>query len=182
MLDETEVQQIVQQAESLLDKVERLEDEQARLIAVNAVQALMALYGEALGRIVNHVGEDEALLKALASDELVSHLLLVHDLHPVPLEERVRRALHGLEGYLQSQEATAELVDLREGVATVRLDAGSGGGRQVHETVQRVVLRAAPELVGAKIHDASSPTALQKPAAFVPLETLTPRQEMRNSD
>ena len=38
---------------------------------------------------------DDGDARALADDELVAHLLLLHGLHPVPLEERVRGALDG---------------------------------------------------------------------------------------
>ena len=58
--------------------------------AMEAVQAVVAMYGAGLARIVDRVGAP-----ALIDDELVSHLLIVHDLHPVPVEERVRRVLTG---------------------------------------------------------------------------------------
>lgn len=183
MLDDTEVQQTVQQAESLLGKVERLEDEQARLIAVNAVRALMTLYGEALERIVAHAGEEPPLLETLAADELISHLLLLHDLHPIAAGERIRRALQELETYLHSQAAEAELMGVQEGVATVRLVSGAGGGRKLHETVQRAVLQAAPELRGVQVED--GPPANHKPqpasSSFIPLETLAPLQESESN-
>lgn len=185
MLNDTEVQQIVKQAESLLDKVERLEDEQARLIAVNAMRALMTLYGEGLSRIVTHAGEEPELFETFVADELISHLLLLHDLHPISAENRIRRALQELESYLQAQGASAELQGLHQGVATVHLTAGTGA---VQETVQRAVLQAAPELTAVKVEEALSPARSQqsqplvdgRPAAFVPLDTLTPLQETKS--
>ena len=57
------------------------------------VQAVVELYGAGLERIVSQLAEREdapELADALAGDELISHLLLLHDLHPVPLEARVR--------------------------------------------------------------------------------------------
>ena len=67
--------------EALLDRLEALADPAAREAATATVQALLALYGEGLGRIVERVGPAQA--RALAEDELVAHLLLLHGLHPV---------------------------------------------------------------------------------------------------
>ena len=73
----------------LLEQVEALPDPDARDIATELVQALLDLYGEALARMMEHVPDAEAL----ADDELISHLLMLHGIHPVPLEARVRGAL-----------------------------------------------------------------------------------------
>ena len=75
--------------ERLLDEVESLPDPQARELATNLVAELLELYGEGLARVMDRAGDPEAngLARELAEDELVSHLLLVHGLHPVPIEE-----------------------------------------------------------------------------------------------
>ena len=184
MLDDAKVREQVQIAESLLDKLENLQDEQAQLIAVNAVQALITLYGEALARIVAHARRDQeeggqsTLLPALAADELVSHLLLLHDLHPVPLQNRVQQALDELEGYLQSRDVTAELLHIRDGVATIRL--GSAAGRKQQSAVQSAVMQAAPELLRVQLENGAHN---RRPGAssFIPLNTLAPAKESQNN-
>lgn len=48
-----------------------------------AVSSLVDLYGEGLWRIVEQAATDApGLVDALVGDPLLSHLLLVHDLHP----------------------------------------------------------------------------------------------------
>jgi hypothetical protein len=89
--------------------------------AMEAVQAIVEMYGEGLARIVERV--DAA---ALLDDELVEHLLLLHDLHPVPVEERVRGVLPD----------GVELVSIQSGV--VRLRANAPCGKQVDEAIRRV--------------------------------------------
>jgi hypothetical protein len=89
--------------------------------AMEAVQAIVEMYGEGLARIV-----ERADATALIDDELVEHLLLVHDLHPVPVEERVRAVLP--EG--------VELVSITGGV--VRLRANAPCGKAVDEAIRRV--------------------------------------------
>jgi len=57
------------------------------------VQALLDLYGEGLARTIAPL--DAETRRAVADDELVAHLLLLHDLHPVPVETRVHEAREG---------------------------------------------------------------------------------------
>ncbi len=47
-----------------------------------AVASMLRLYGEALRRIVDALRGAPGVAGALAEDELVSHLLLLHDLLP----------------------------------------------------------------------------------------------------
>src|SRR4051794_20223176 len=75
--------------------------------ALDAVRAIVGLYGEALRRI----GELDGFSDDVASDELVSHLLLLHDLHPVSLEARVSRALEEVRPYLGSHGGDVQLLD-----------------------------------------------------------------------
>ena len=53
--------------------------------------------------------------EALGEDELVSHLLLLHGIHPVPVEARVRTALDEVRPYLDSHGGNVELVRSRTG-------------------------------------------------------------------
>jgi hypothetical protein len=89
--------------------------------AMEAVGAIVEMYGEALARIVALVDP-----RALIDDDLVEHLLLLHDLHPVPVEERVRGVLPD----------GVELVSISNGV--VRLQANAPCGKSVDEAIRRV--------------------------------------------
>jgi len=72
----------------------------ARERAEELVRLVVELYGTGLERVLELAHEagalDDDLLGALAADELVSSLLLVHGLHPYGVEERVERALDGV--------------------------------------------------------------------------------------
>ena len=52
-------------------------------------------------------------------------MLLLHNLHPVPVESRVQQTLAEMDAYLQSGGASVPLVSLQEGVAMVRPSAGA---------------------------------------------------------
>lgn len=116
--------------ESLLEALEQVEDPAARERSTELVQALVELYGAGLERIVALLAdrEDSAeLAEALSGDELVSHLLLLHDLHPVPLEERVRGALDEVRPYLESHGGDVELLSLENGVVRLRMEGSCSG-------------------------------------------------------
>src|SRR5690348_6630314 len=98
-LTDREARERVARVELLLEQIDAIGDRRARETAVASVQALLDLYGEGLARIVGHVAEqcgsaeEERLATALAGDELVSHLLMLHGLHPDDVKRRVEGAL-----------------------------------------------------------------------------------------
>jgi hypothetical protein len=73
----------VGRVEELLAQLETYRDAPAGAVAIQALRALVDLYGDALARVLALVA-DAGLVPALAEDELLGHLLLVHDLHPDP--------------------------------------------------------------------------------------------------
>jgi hypothetical protein len=73
----------VGRVEELLGQLETHRDEPAGAVATQAVRALVDLYGDALARVLALVA-DAGLVPALVADELLGHLLLIHDLHPDP--------------------------------------------------------------------------------------------------
>jgi hypothetical protein len=152
-MDDAEARERVARVEALLADVERLTDAGARETAMDLVQALVELYGEGLERIVDHVAGrdgDGALAEAFAADELVSHLLMVHDLHPEPLEHRVSRALASVRD--------AELLAIEGGVVRVRADGGC-----VRASVEQAVRDAVPEAAAIEIEEA--PAGIPLPMA-----------------
>jgi Fe-S cluster biogenesis protein NfuA/nitrite reductase/ring-hydroxylating ferredoxin subunit len=135
-MDAREVQEQIARVDSLLGEIEH--DPRA----TEAVQAVVELYGEALARIL--AGADPV------EDDLVSHLLLVHDLHPVGVETRVLRALDEVRPYLGSHGGDVELLAVEDGVARLRLGGSCDGCPSSAVTlklaVEDAILKAAPEL------------------------------------
>jgi Fe-S cluster biogenesis protein NfuA/nitrite reductase/ring-hydroxylating ferredoxin subunit len=150
----TGMQQAREQAahlDALLERVEAL-PEPARATAAEAVQALVDLYGDALGRMVERTravaGADAAA--ALADDELLEHLLLLHGLHPVPVEERVAGALDEVRPYLSSHGGGVELLGIDEGVVRLRLQGSCSGcpssAMTLKLAVERAIAKTAPDI------------------------------------
>jgi len=121
--------------------------------AIELAQALLDLYGEGLARIVGHIADsdhDGALARALASDELVSHLLLLHGLHPVPLDTRVREALAEVRPYLESHGGDVELLGIEDGVVRLAMRGSCDGCASSTMTlklaIEEAIQRAAPDV------------------------------------
>ncbi len=132
-----EADQAVERIEAVLDE---LTDAGARAQAEELVRVLMELYGAGLRRTLEILREAEFPLERLAEDRLVGSLLLMHDLHPVDAETRIRRALAPV-------AERVELVGLEEGVARVRITGGGCGA----EAVEQVIREAAPEIERVEI-------------------------------
>lgn len=188
-LDDSEVRERVAKVETLLAEVESLPDDTARSKAVETVQAVLELYGEGLARVMAHARQAGAgLTRPLADDDLVSHLLLLHDLHPDDLETRVRRALDGVRPHLQSNGGNVELLGVAEGVVRLRLDGSFGDGLlsavSLKNSIEEAVHDAAPdidrieaegELAAAAADEAAAAAGAQGSAqqpAFIPLSAI----------
>jgi Fe-S cluster biogenesis protein NfuA/nitrite reductase/ring-hydroxylating ferredoxin subunit len=143
-----EDRQLIGRVEGLLEELESLPDPAARELALETVQALLELYGAGLQRITERLGEAEAT--ALTSDELVEHLLLLHGLHPVSVEERVRKALDGVRPYLGSHGGDVEVAGVSDGVAVVRMRGSCEGcpasAMTLKLAIEDAVLKAVPDV------------------------------------
>ncbi len=128
-MDDERARELIAGVEGLLERAESLPDPAARETAVEVVQGLLELYGEGLERIVGQVAacDDGTLAEAFSEDELISHLLLLHDLHPVAMEARVTSALDEVRPYLDSHGGNVELVGIEEGVVRLRMEGSCSG-------------------------------------------------------
>src|SRR5918997_1315516 len=123
--------------------------------------------GELIGRVEGLLGELEsvpdpaarelALATVQAVLELDEHLLLLHGLHPVSVEERVRDALEAVRPYLGSHGGDVELVEVADGVARVRMHGSCEGcpasAMTLKLAIEEAVLKAAPDVEGVEQAD-----------------------------
>jgi Fe-S cluster biogenesis protein NfuA/nitrite reductase/ring-hydroxylating ferredoxin subunit len=147
----------VARVESLLGELETLEDHVAREKATEVVQAVVEMYGEGLERILERVDG-----RTLADDELLSHLLMLHDLHPVPVEDRVAEALEGVRPYLESHGGNVELLGVdADGVVRLRMHGSCHGCPSSTMTlklaIEDAIQRAAPEVERIEAEGTSEP-------------------------
>jgi Fe-S cluster biogenesis protein NfuA len=150
-MDDRQARELVARIDVLLDDVQDVE----------LVQALVDLYGEGLARVVAH---DPACIAGVADDELVSHLLLLHGLHPLPVEERVRGALADVRPYLEQHGGDVELLGVEGGVARLRLQGSCNGcpssTATLKHAIEDAIQRVAPDIEEIRAEGAVEPSAL----------------------
>ena len=156
--------------ETLLEEIEALQDPTARSKAAEMVGVLLDLYGEGLARMMDVVAEGEEREKnfaAFAEDELVSHLLLLHGLHPLDLETRVLNALDEVRPYLQSHGGNVEFLGIEDGVVRLRLQGSCDGcpssAMTLKLAIEEAIQKSAPDLEGIEAEG----VAEQKPAPTI---------------
>lgn len=146
--------------ERLLDDLQAVAGPVAWPRVERLVTALVDLYGSGLERMLEAARESarnpQELDARLASDELVSSLLLLHGAHPVDLEERVMRAL---ERVRRERPAFAPLafVGLEDDIVIVRVaDPSSGVEPPPVAVLARAIESEAPEVTGLRIDGVTS--------------------------
>src|SRR3954447_15082750 len=141
--------------DALLDDVAALPDPAARDTALELVQALVAMYGEGLARVLGGAREE---------DDLVAHLMLLHGLHPVPLEERVTRALDEVRPYLLAHGGGVELLGVEDDVVRLRLEGACNGcpssAVTLRSAVEDAIARAASDVERIEADGAVEPSGL----------------------
>ena len=160
-MDDQDVSERVAKVEARIGQVEDLPDPVARQTAMEMVEALLDLYGEGLSRTLAQLDDDARL--ALAEDELVAHLLLLHDIHPVPVETRVLQALDEVRPYLDSHGGGVELVGVVDGVARLRMHGSCDGCPSSTMTlklaIEDAIHKAAPDVAEVEAEGVSRPQA-----------------------
>jgi Fe-S cluster biogenesis protein NfuA len=156
--------QQMQQVESLVAAVEQGTDPAARAAAQDLVRTLLEVHAGALARMLELL--PEAGQNACADDELISNVLLLHSLHPLGLEARVRRALDQVRPLLHRGGGEMKLLSVTDAMVRVRLEADPGCGSTVAAlkgAVQRAILDAAPEVAAVDVEGfgESAPALLQ---------------------
>jgi Fe-S cluster biogenesis protein NfuA len=152
--------------------------------AEELVRLVVDLYGSGLERILEILHErghlDDEVLGALAADDLVASLLLVHGLHPEATATRVERALDGVRPYLGSHHGDVELLGITDaGVVRLRLlgscDGCASSSATLTLAVEGAVLEAAPEVTGIEVEAPSARSDAVRAGELIPLDTLRVR-------
>ena len=157
--------------QDLIERIEGLPDTGARELFQECLHSLLQLYGDGLARIlqlVNNAGADgEKVRDALIHDKLVSGLLLIHGLHPIGMEARLRGALDKIRPYLQSHNGNVELLGVEGNVARLRLQGTCktcpSSSVTLELAVRQVIEEACPDLAGFEVEGVNPQTEQPAP-------------------
>jgi Fe-S cluster biogenesis protein NfuA len=154
MAEDTALQNQMKRIGEVVGQLEANADPNARALAKELLESLMAFHGAALERILeiaSQAGEaGETIIRKCGHDELVSGALLLYGLHPEDLRSRVIGAMEKSRPYLESNAARAELVSISEdGAVTLRLhlkpNSCGSTAALVKSNLEAAVLNAAPD-------------------------------------
>lgn len=174
-MDDRDLKARAAQVEALVGEIESFKEPEARTKTTELLQALLQLYGEGLSRMLEIVAErDRAILDLLMRDELIAHLLLLHGLHPVPIETRVAAALQSVRPYLQAHSGNVELLSVDRAVVRLRLHGSCRGcpssAMTLRLTIEEAIREAAPDLDAIEVDEAQE----DEPAPnIIPLSSLS---------
>ena len=148
--------------------------------AEELVRLVTDLYGAGLERMLEIVhdrgGLTDDVLKALAADDLVASVLLVHGLHPYSVSARVQQALDSVRPYLGSHGGDVELLEITD-AGTVRLrllgscDGCPSSSVTLKLAVEGAIEAAAPETSAIEVE---MPTG-SRTAGVIPATSLFSR-------
>ncbi len=154
----------------------------ARERAEELVRLVTDLYGSGLERLLGILDEtgrlDEDVRTALAGDDLVASLLIVHGLHPLDVDARVEGALESVRPYLGSHGGDVELVEVTdEGVVRLRLLGSCDGCPSSSVTltlaVEEAVETAAPEVTAIEVETPAA--SAREGLSVIPVDALRVR-------
>jgi Fe-S cluster biogenesis protein NfuA/nitrite reductase/ring-hydroxylating ferredoxin subunit len=154
MHEEKTLQQGMQRIEGLIRKIESLSDPEARQSAMELMQSLMDFHGAGLDRLMEITAEageaGYAIFDNFARDDLVGSLLLLYNLHPVPLEMRVMGALDKVRPYLDSHGGNVELIGITDEVVQLRLQGSCkscpSSSMTLKLAIEEAIMAAAPDV------------------------------------
>lgn len=165
------------QDEGLEARVERLSEqletvpEPGRTVAEELLAAVLQLHGEGLSRIRELIDDEAA--QRLVDDPQVASLLLIHDLYPVSLEERVVEGLDSVRPYMESHGGDVELLGVEDGVARIRLQGSCHGCAASASTlelaIKKALMETAPDLDGIEVEGEPEEATHEAPISGTPL-------------
>ena len=159
-------EKLLERVQELQDRLDSVGDPATRKVADELVSEVVQMYGAGLERIIERMlagGEaGEQIAVALTDDQYLATLLLIHDLHPVPLEARVQEALDSVRPYMESHGGNVELLSLDNGIARIHLRGScsdcSASAMTLELAIKQALEQAAPDLEGLEVEGVAPQT------------------------
>lgn len=154
--------ELTERIQRLTAELERQPDPALRRLAEDLAASVLELHGEGLERLLATLDDDAR--ERLAEDGVVSSLLMIHGLHPVPVEKRVLRALDQVRPYMESHGGNVELLGVEDGVVRLRLvgscDGCAASASTLELAVEKAIQEEAPDVLGMFVEGAAAAAPL----------------------
>lgn len=155
-----EFQQRLGRVEELIAELESAPNPAVREQVRELIQSLLELHGNGIERVLSVVyesgSEGMAVIDQLGHDPLVSGLLLLHGLHPLDLETRVRHAIEEVKPRLGLHGGSVELLGVSpEGRVHLKLQGNChecpSSRLTLRFSIEEALNAAAPDLTGLDV-------------------------------
>jgi Fe-S cluster biogenesis protein NfuA len=166
--------------EELIHALEDAADSPMSRQARELVQLLLEMHAEVLERTLDLIHDTklqgQQLIDRLAADPSVSNLLVLHGLHPIDLETRVRRALESVKPRLGLHGGDVDLLGVTpDGVVKLRLEGNCHGCPSSRVTlktsIEEAIYAAAPDITALEVEGIDRASV---PSGLVPKFTECP--------
>ena len=153
--------------ETLLGEIQKSANPALRTQTEQIIQALLELHGMGISRMMDIIWDEGAVGEKiihhkLPQDDVVNALLLLHDLHPLRLEDRVQGALDKVRPYMQSHGGEVEVLSIQDGRVRLKLHGSCEGcpssAMTLKYAVEKAIFEAAPDVVEVIAVGAERPT------------------------
>lgn len=168
------IQKQLAHIEQLIKALDSRPDSPASIQARDLVQTLLEIHGVGLEQALEVIHDSpggQELIDRLAENPVISSLLVLHNLHPLDLETRVRRALDSVKPLLGLHGGDIEFLGATsDGVVKLRLEGNCHGCPSSRVTlktsIEEAIYAAAPDVSALEVEGAIDRASV--PVGFVP--------------
>jgi Fe-S cluster biogenesis protein NfuA len=163
------LQDRINKIEGLIAQIRNSTDPELRETALELIRILMEFHATAIDRMMEITSEaGDAGWDAIGRfgrDQLVSNMLLLHGLHPLDLDTRVRDALESVRPYLHSHGGNVELMDISGGAVRLKLTGSCHGcpssAVTLKTAIETAIYETAPDVTSIHCEDVPELVSIQ---------------------
>jgi Fe-S cluster biogenesis protein NfuA len=163
------LQDRISKIEGLIAQIRNAPDPETRNTALDLTQILMEFHATAIDRMMEITSEAGdagwEIIDRFGRDQLVSSLLLLHGLHPLDLDTRVKDALETVRPYLHSHGGNVELIEISNGAVRLRLTGSCHGcpssSLTLKTAIEAAIHESAPDVTSIHCEDVPELVSIQ---------------------
>lgn len=149
----------LERIQELIDQLEGHSDPEVRKMMSACLVEVLTLHGAAISRILEIVGDEKEgsheIYERILDEADLRGVLLIHGLHPLDLETRLRLTLDRIRPEIQKQSGEIEVVTVRNGSVHLRVIATrkEGLARPValEAALRKALSESCPDLVEIQV-------------------------------
>jgi len=155
---DSELRNRIQKIDGLIAQIRSGADPRLRDAALDLMQTVMEFHSAGIDRMMEIASESGEtgwrIIDDFGRDELVANMLLLHGLHPVDLESRVKEALQKVLPYLHSHGGNVDLLEVAGGVVRLKLIGTCNGcpssSLTLKNAIEKAISEAAPDVTSVE--------------------------------